>query len=308
LRAFGSRETFVPALSAGVAAGFIFSISMGAGSGGILFVSLPVLLAGLALGARSSGITCFIACATTGLLTGPAGALFFAGFIALPVYYFIRQALMWRGPETRREWYPALRLLSELTILVAAAFMLLAIGVADQGGLEAIVPHNLTAGMKNADPDFTAAMQQFTGELGFAFLALIGWAWITTLYAFAVIANAVLKAKSYALRPSLAIEPRGLPGWLLLLLIVSGLLALLGQKADRFTAETVFLILLLPYLLSGLAFVHEFSVKRGIPFRKAWLACFYIALACARWPLLGVIAIGLYLQLAEILDRGKKIR
>ena len=51
----------------------------------------------------------------------------------------------------------------------------------------------------------------------------------------------------------------------------------------------------------------NFRCGRGFAFRRVWLACFYVVLVCTRWPLLGVIGIGLYLQLAEILDRGKKM-
>lgn len=210
---------------------------------------------------------------------------------------------MWRGNEENHEWYPVLRILSEITIAVALIFMLLALTTQELGGLKSLVPHDLGNNFKTTDPEFNAMEQQMLSDWSFVLFAIMGWLWVSLMYGFAVLANKLLATQSQTLRPSLAIEPRDIPAWLLLLVIVSGGLAMLGQGIDRFTAETLFLILLMPYLLCGLAFIHTWSRQRHFAFRRLWLTCFYIVLICTRWPVLAVIAIGLYLQLAEILDR-----
>jgi hypothetical protein len=241
------------------------------------------------------------------LLTGLSGTLFFTGFIALPAYYFIHRILLWREGEVEHHWYPVLRALAELTVVAAASIMLLALATAEQGGLQSLIPQDYAAALKNADPDIAAMAQQLISNWSFMLFAAVGWLWIIMLYGFAVLANMLLKIKSYNLRHSLALEPNGLPIWILGLVILSGLLGAAGKGLDRFTGETIFILLLLPYLLSGIAFVHTFTLKRHFHFRILRLICFYIVLLCTRWPLLGVIAIGVYLQLAEILDRRNKI-
>ncbi len=200
-----------------------------------------------------------------------------------------------------------LRVISELTIAAAATLMIMALATGEQGGLQAMIPHGLGESFKDVDPDFAAKAQQIFNEWSFALFAGIGWIWILTIYAIAVLANTLLKLKDYALRPSLALETHGLPGWLLLLVTLSGMLAMVGQGVERFTAEALFLLLLLPYCLAGIAFVHLFSVQRQLHFRRLWITCFYVALIFGRWPILAMIAIGLYLQLAEMLDRRKKM-
>jgi hypothetical protein len=136
-------------------------------------------------------------------------------------------------------------------------------------------------------------MKWLTGDGSFLLFASTGWSWVLMLYALAALAHGLLESRGLVLRPGLALEPHSLPLWLLGLLSINGGVALLGHGMDRFIAETVFLLLLLPYFLAGLALVHRFSLRWHN--RRLWLTLFYI------------VPIGLYSQLAEILDKRRGI-
>lgn len=284
------------------------SFAPDAGGSLLLFLPcLPLFLLGFVYGARQAAFASIIASIVAGVFSGPGGAVFFIGFTALPACYFIYKALLWRGDEHERQWHSMLAILSELTVVAATLLMLVAFLTQTEGGLKELIPAGFVDGFKDADPDVAAMARQLAGEWSFVLFASLGWLWVLMLYALAVLANMIMQIKERALRPSLALEAHGLSSWLLLLLALSGLMALMGQGLDRFTAEALFLLLLLPYLLCGIAYVHATSSRWHSPMRRLWITCFYIALVILRWPALAVIAIGLYVQLAEILDRHKRI-
>lgn len=274
---------------------------------GIFFAFFPLLLSGLAFGSWIATLACLCGSVVAGLLFGPPGFLLFGGCIALPVHNLLCRILLWRGAPKFPTWYPMIKAITELTALIGAALMILALATGSHGGLEPLLPQEIHAGLQNPDPDIAAMAQQMLESWRFALFAMAGWMWVILLYAFAVLANRLLTTKGMALRPSLALEPRGVPEWMLGLVLICGLLATVGQGLDGFTAKAIFPLLLLPYFLCGVARVHAFS-HRGVFFnRRLWIICFYIALAFGRWPILLVIAIGLYTQIAEMLDRRKKM-
>jgi hypothetical protein len=299
------HEAIVSVLAAGLTAGLIFCV------GGMGLTVLPLLLIGLAQGARQTSAACGTACIVIGVLLSPAYMILFSVLFMLPSYYFVQRVLLWRGPENARTWFPPLRLLTEMTIMFAAYLMLFAFAAKHHGGLQAVVQY-VAASIKVPDPQVAVQMKQVLDESGFALFAFIGWLCILLLYGFAVLANAILKLWKLNLRPSLAIEQEGLTRWLLFLLLLSGLLSALGQEMDKYTAKAVFSILLLPYFLCGLTFVHQYSFQRQLYMRRFWIICFYTSLTLLTlnfggWAILMVAAGGLYSQLAEILDRHKKI-
>jgi hypothetical protein len=303
------RPGFLAVFCAGIASGFLFFAFLAIDTGGVLFIalpSLPLLLTGLGLGARRAVVAGLTGAAVAVLLTGTGGMVFFAAFIMLPAVYFIRRCLSWRLSPEGEQWYPISAILAELSGFAAAAALGLAMVTERHGGLKAIIPPGLA--MSFGDPEFVALVQPLFTEWSFVLLAAVGWLWIVMIYAVAVLANAMLASKHYTLRPSLGLETGGLPLWLPGFLGLSGLLILLGQGADRYDGQVVFILLLLPYFLSGLSWVHRFSFTHRVPARKLWITCFYIAITFLRWPVLLVIGLGLYKQAAEMLDKYRKVR
>jgi hypothetical protein len=303
-------KPIVLTIAAGLAAGIIFSVAAYSSAGGLLLIylpSFPLLLIGFALGAKRIFTASLAAFATVALFTDTSNAAFFAAFTIFPALYFVHKALLWRGEETHREWYPMLAMLAELTTIAALFFLIFSVMATSGGhnGLQAVLAHELASDMSNnASPEFQSAMKWLTGEGSFLLFAMTGWSWVLMIYAFAAFAHSLLEPNGLALRPSLAIEPI-LPLWLLGLLVLNGALALLGHGTNRFIAETVFLLLLLPYFLAGLARMHRFSLRWHN--RRLWLVLFYIILLFQAWIIVLVALSGLLGQLAEILDKRREI-
>lgn len=311
MRPLKPREMLFSALSGGFGAGILFCLGFIL-PGFVFLALLPLMMVGFAQGARQARIACGITCVTVGVIGSPADAIFFLCLFALPVHYFIQQALLWRGPENARTWYPMLRLMCELTIMAAAYFMVLAFWTEELGGLQPLVK-KLSDTLQLPDPEVSLKVKQLGDDWGYGVLASVGWVWVIMFYGLAVLSNAIVRFKGLALRPSLALETDGLTRWLLFLTVLSGLFALAGKGMDRYTAQTIFLVLLLPYFLCGLVFVHLYSLRRQLFVRRTWIFLFYFALIMVTvnsglWLVILLILVGLYFQVSEILDRWKKMR
>jgi hypothetical protein len=302
-----SKETTL-AVICGVLSGGVFSLIADTIGGGMLAVFLPVLplaFAGLALSARHCLIAAISACAAIALLSDAGYILFFALFLAVPLMHFIRRCLLWRGGEGEREWYPTLAALSEVTLFSAGVFMVFAlISVhAEHIPLKSIVAGTLSSQqdnlLKDADPSVSRYIKLLANQWSFLVFAVASWIWTLLIYAVAALVNALLASKAMSLRPHLAITPEGLPLWLPAALLISAALALLGHGNDSFAGETLFVIMLLPYFLSGLASVHRFL--GAWPAKKIWLTAFYVLLALFPWAAALLIARGAYTQLEKIL-------
>ena len=298
------------ALLAGLASGGIFAFSSAFTSAGALLIYLslfPLLLLGLSFGVRLAGIAAVIGCIVAGILVQASDGLFYPLLVALPVMLFVRFALKWRGEEASREWYPVLRIIAILTVMAAGIYMSLSLLAShiQPGGLQGIASRELAGDVTGSDKDIANTVKLLLGDWLFLLLAGTGWLWLLSLYALAAIANNMLFARKFALRPHLALEPRGLPAWLLGLLAVSAFFAFMGTGNDRLNGETVFLLLLLPYFFAGMARIHQ--VSRQWPARAFLLTFIYFLLMFPPWMALIAVILGLYGQLAEVLDKRTEL-
>lgn len=296
------------AVLAGFASGGIFAVSSAFSSVGalLIYVSLlPLLLLGLSFGVKRAGIAGIAGCLTTLVLVEPSDGLFYPLLVLLPSVLFLRLALLWRGDETQREWYPMIRILSILTTLAAAIYMSFALLAAatSEGGIQGMAARELAGNVTatGGDKDVAATVHLLLGDWLFLLLAGTAWLWLLSLYALALIANGWLARRGWALRPNLILEPNGLPVWQLGLLAISAFFAFAGAGNDRLNGDTVFLLLLLPYFFAGMARIHTAS-KRW-PGRTFWLTLIYFLLMFPPWMALIAMVLGLYTQLSEVLDK-----
>jgi hypothetical protein len=291
---------------AGLIAGLLFVV-VASVSVLIYLPAFMLLLCGLSNGHRRMSVACGCGCIVAGLALGIPGLLFFAVTIALPAGYFVRYALLWRESEEGVQWYPAERIIAYLTLLAASFFMASALVVAGSGteSLQSRLGHELAGTVPPGPPEFVLYAHQFINDYSFLILATFCWVWVLLFYGLAVAANRLLNAYHRALRPSLALSWRGLPVWLLGLLSITALLALFGTGNDRYCAHTLFLVLLLPYFLVGLARIHAYTLGRS--YRNLWLTLLYMLTFLLIWPAAAVILLGIYSNIAEMLDKPPKI-
>ncbi len=309
-----SRQTLFSIIS-GLIGGVIFSVTAYTGNGGLLTVFLPVLplaLPGLAFGAKYTGYAAIAACAIVAAVIDGGSMLVFAALTALPVVYLLRKLLLWRGEDGARQWHPVLPILAELAVISAAVFMMIAIAetYSEPGELKTIISKELASNLKadnfDTDPQIAHFVKLLIDDWSFLIFAFASWLWVTMIYAFTVLANILLAQNNLALRTKINLLPNGLPVWLLALVVISGGLAFFGKGNDRYVGEAVFLMLLLPYFLAGIATIHLVSLQWKL--RKFWLTVCYIALVL--YPVLSVvaIAIGLYKQLQELKSHASPVK
>jgi hypothetical protein len=291
---------------AGIAAGLVFFIASYSVLAGFL-TAIPLFLIGFAYGAKHSGQAILIACILITLAADIGSMVFFLGFVSLPAQHFIRKSLLWREEDSNRQWYPITTILAELVLIAAILFLMVSFLAHLQGipSIQLQISDDYNANFKNLDPEMQHIMKRLMGEWSFLVFALSGWIWVLLLYGLALMAQSAVAARGMALRPSLALTLNGLPMWLPVLLVFSVLLVAFGRGGDRFSGEVVSLLLLLPYFLNGLLWVHYSS--QDWKARALWLSALYAGLFIFAWPGLLVIGIGLYLHAAEILDKRHRI-
>ncbi len=292
-------------LLAGLAAGLLFLLP---NAGLLIYLPLlPLLLAGFSEGATALLYAGLLATAITFLL-GPEGdSLFFALFLAFPAWYLVQGALRFRGAGSVRQWHPLLAVFADLALFTAVMFLLFALLAASEepGGLQGIIVHELGSHIDKAEPSLAPILARLATDWSFAVFAAAAWMYLLIVYGMAVLANSLLAARGLALRESLAFAPQGLSPWLAAFVGFSAAWALLADGNARFEAETIFLILLFPYFLSGLALLHQ--VSRGWQGRSLWLIAGYSALILFAWPAVILVAAGIYVQLAEMLAKRREV-
>lgn len=286
-----------------LSAGTFAVATYGAGSG-LLIMFLPVVplaLIGLSHSAKHTLLAAVAACITIGIIDAGSVPLFIL-LSAFPAYHFVRRALLWRGDEQERRWYPVVSILAELTAISACIFMLLAFSasMSEHTDLSSLIAVSMKEQINSTDPNIAEMMKTLVTQWSFLIFAGISWLWVTMLYVFIALANRMLNQYNLALRPDLSVSEEGLPLWLPFIMLACAGLAVIGHGNDRFTGETVFLIFLLPYFMTGIASFHRISQRWKN--RWFWLTCFYFGMTLFfPWIALLLIARGAQLQLEAVI-------
>lgn len=301
-----SKETLFT-LMCGIFSGGVFVFVAYNPDAGPLVIFLPLMplaIAGLCVSARSCLIASLIVCLMAARIAGQEYAVSVAVIVVIPLLYFVRKALLWRGDEQQKQWYPLMPVVAELTLMacIAIAGVILLMGHSEQVELKSAVAQSLHRQLDSqfnvSDPD-AAATKKLIDEWSFVLFAFAGWLWVMMIYGFSAIANTFLKVNGIALRPSLALGSRGLPLWLPFVILVAAGLAAFGNGNDRYLGEAVILLMIMPYFLSGIASFHEISHRFGN--RWLWIAVFYITLLVFPALSVFVIAKGVHAQIEELI-------
>jgi hypothetical protein len=274
---------------AGLLSGLLFILAS-SGKVSSLFIGytpyVPIFWAGLSLGAAPALLASGIATALCVLVMGAGGLLMFLALIAAPACVFIVRLLMTDG----KKWYPVGLAMSHLCVMFCFFVAALVLAVSQQeGGMAGMMPP-----ATEADPEWLKMARTVIVDYDFLFFGSFIWLQLLLMYALAVLVNFWLTGKNQAIRPSLAIEPFIPGGWLLLMLLGAGLLSFVSNEVAVLVAKASFIVLLFPYMLMGIAAMHQTSHRWQN--RRVWLTSIYLFLAVMPYILLGFIAFGLYEQ------------
>jgi len=297
-------NVFLLSLAAGIISAVVFA---SATTGAmllrvILFLLTPLslYLAGLGLGAVASAIAAITATAAVLLIAGPLTAEVYAISTAVPAVICTRMALLSRGNETEREWYPLGRIVV-IAALFAGLFAALALivmgGNVDaltkmlRGAVETFVKSELSR-----IPGAPAIGTQEIDEITRSTLSTLPWALgllaMTTTILNLWLAGRITLASGRLVRPWPDLAQFKMPaGATFVLLIAIGLTftgGITGLLAASFAAPFT-----LAFALVGLGLVHVLT--RGSPWRTFILTALYTAAVL-------VPHIGLLLALAGLAE------
>jgi hypothetical protein len=277
-------NVFLLAIAAGIISAVVFA---SATTGAmllrvILFLLTPLslYLAGLGLGVVASAIAAITATAGVLLIAGPLTAEVYAISTAVPAVICTRLALLSRGPETEREWYPLGRIVV-IAALFAGLFAMLALilmgGDIDaltkmlRGAVEAFVKSELSH-----IPGAPAIGSQEIDEITRSTLSTLPWALGLLAMATTILnlwlAGRITLASGRLVRPWPDLAQFKMPaGATFVLLVAIGLTftgGITGLFAASFAAPFT-----LAFALVGLGLVHVLT--RGSPWRTFILTALY---------------------------------
>ncbi len=283
------------------------SMAFLAGSpGALVFVylaPLPLLLVGLGLGAKAGTVAAITGFMVAGLTGGAMAAGLYGMLNALPAALVVRQALSQRpaGPAGSVDWYPVGSILSWLTILGAAIFLMAvlashAAGQADIGGAISTYLDRAFEIMAPAlgEGDRANVVATFTP----LFPGFVVTSWVVMTAVNGAVAQAVLVRLGRNLRPQTPLAALILPEWMSTLLAASAAVALLGPGELEYIGRNLTIILAVPFFFLGLAVIHALA-RRALPpttLLAVFYFVFYILLLVTGWAALMVAGVGLIEQ------------
>jgi hypothetical protein len=226
---------------------------------------------------------------------GLLGGIVHALVNALPVLILLNRALLSRrAPDGGVEWYPPGLLVAWLSGLAAVTLgVLLTILAMGQGGMAGSVHRQIDLILPMFGPNQESLRPLF--EIVAPILpAIIVAAWMLVTMANGAIAQAITTGLRRALRPALKIAETELPNWLAIALVIAAGVVLLGHGLIGTIAANATVILLVPFVVLGLAVVH--LATRGVRARGFLLGGLYAVTAILTWPLIVIIALGLIEQ------------
>lgn len=231
---------------------------------------LPLFLVGLSLGAGASALAGAFSSAVVAAALGGSMLTGLVYFIVngVPAAILSRQALLGRDDGRGGvEWYPPGHLLGWLVGLALAALpgavMLLA---GATGGLDAVMAGFSEDDLRRMLPaDQLNQMRDMLSKVGTVVPAIIVISWMVMIAVNGALAQGLLARFGHNRRPRVDIATMELPEWLLLAAAFTALLAWFMDGVVGFFGRNGVAILMLPFVVLGLAVIHAFArqIKGG---------------------------------------------
>lgn len=277
------------ALAAVASAGlFMLAMSMALSSQLLIYTpALPLFMVGLSSGYRPA-VAAALGAMVVVLLAGQVSGLkVFMILIVLPSMLFLRQ--LWRVDDAAAVIPNTGRAMTKLAAYAAGIVGLIIYEVATHGsGMTGFLPK-----AHENEPEIMVAIRQVMQDYPYVIIAVSAWVHMVLMYGVAVLANAILDMRQRAIFPSLRLWPFLPPGWYIILLLASGVMSLVGGGASMDAAKGVFMTILFPYFLVGIAHLHQWARQKEMP--VLWLSmAYFFTLMFSPFSLLGFLGVGLY--------------
>lgn len=282
----------VKSVLSGIFSAFIFLVALRFNLGIIflLLSLLPLFYEGLQ---RPSIAPILVALGLILLATGLGSMTVYLCLVAFPAYYFVSTS---NAPNAESR-VPIGKVLSDLCVFGALCVSLVALALNVQGES---FRGTLTSLINTAFPDFETRLGAESAGLGqnIALMLLSFSIWLVVLvtYGFAWLAHRMLRKQ--ALRTSLGLTFFLPPRWLLELVAICALAGFIAGPELQFLGNSLFLILMLPYFLVGIAWVHVAS--KEWPNRGFLLFFMYFSLVTFLGSAAVLVGIGLWQHIKRL--------
>jgi hypothetical protein len=264
----------------------------------VYLASLPLFMAGLAMGPRAVAIASAVGFMTAGLFGGAFIAGVFGLMQALPACLLAKQALLQRqvGTAGRTEWYSIGDALSWLTLLAAALLAMVAVtNIGSDRSFSGMVSDKLDyilhAMARHLSDGHRARTVAVMAPL---FPGAVGGSWLIMSVINAALAQTILVRMKRNLRPTPAYAETTLPQWVSWPLVAAAALSLIGSGDLQYTGRNLTMVMAVPFFFVGLAVVH--TLARRVAYKGLILAAFYLALVLSGWAMVAVACIGVIEQ------------
>lgn len=268
---------------------------------------LPLMAAGLALGAKITAIGAVAGLVATGLGGGMASMLIFGVIQAFPAVLVVYLALLRRqAAETENDrtavpWYPPGHIAAHLGALGGSLLILTAVFAADPG-LSSLISIHLGEAFGMMAPHLPEeARQRFAMMLAPLFPGAVAASWAVMTVINGVVAQGLVVRMGKNLRPRPVYSAIDLPHWLSWPLIGAAAMALAGSGEWEYVGRNAAIVFATPYFLLGLAVVH--GLARRVTYTGPLLAVFYLVIVVSLWAALVVAGIGVAEQWIGLRDR-----
>lgn len=284
-----------------VLCGILSAILLGAintlGLYGVLtpFVPLmPILWMGLTRGVVPLAISAAISFLLLFLMVDGDTAVLYGATQLFTTVIFVRELMKLEVDDITGDirWAPAGHAFVGVTLFAAIVCVLILLLAPDvyETAIGAI-RRDLSPEIAGMDPEVAARFKTVLGKIPHILLALELWVWSLLLYGFAALVNFGAASYGRVIRPSLILKPFFPPTYLFIALVLTGLASFFVPERGGVLCQTLSIIFLLPYFVSGIGHIHAYLMKWK--HRQIWTGLFYFFVVFAQWPVIFITLYGL---------------
>lgn len=270
----------------------------------VYLASLPLFMAGLAIGPRAIGIAAVAGFITAGLFGGAVVAGIYGLMQTLPAWLLVKQSLLRRptGRGGQTEWYPVGDIVCWLALLAAALLLVVALTTSGERGFQAIIADNLDHLLAAMAPHLGDGQRtRAVGAMAPLFPGAVGASWLLMSVVNAALAQTILVRMQRNLRPSPAYAETTLPQWMSWPLVAAAAMSLVGSGDFQYLGRNLAMVLAVPFFFVGLGVIH--TLARRLAYKGLILISLYLVLVLSGWAMVAVAALGVVEQWFGVRDR-----
>ena len=225
----------------------------------------------------------------------PIHGLSYTILYALPIIVLTDRSLLKRKVGKNVHWYPAGRLALWLVGMTATIVFVAVLMIAPYTDPNQMMESIQQLGpILGPQPD--EALEVLSKVLPY-FPAFFGFSWCFSMIINAALAQGILVGFKANLRPPPSITNIQFPRWLLAVAAASLALALVDMGTVTQLARNLFPIILIPFILAGIGYVHTWINQ--LPSPQFFFILFYLALIFFPWGLLFLALGGIILTATQ---------